>query len=405
MSGKSKYWTIFTCLLAYFSNCFIYFLPFLPNEILIKDLTVGNSSFSNSNLLIILCQNFGIFLGAVLFGNLADKKGRLLVLFSSIFVYGLGTLLGGLVDNFYVYLFLRFIVGLGLAPEIGIGLVLIIETYQGNKRSFLVFLIGIFGFIGVFSATLFSRYFEWRDIYTYSGLFSIFLMLLRFTSYESDIYVKIKSEIDKKSIKIGSNIRDKNFGFLLLCLLPIYVIASNSTFKLAFGNDVLNLKINPFLVGLWYSLGALVGLVFVTVLVRILKSRLRAIQVCLLIIFINSSYLFLGYLKFSIFTFSANIVTAILFVYGLSAGYLFEFFIFSSEFFGTDKRAGSISLLFSFGRSSILLFSFIIIYFNSSFIANYAVSIYLVEVVSVLLALLASFKLKENYNRDLDFVS
>lgn len=57
------------------------------------------------------------------------------MLFILVFLYSLCTLFGGLVTNYYLFVLLRFLVGLGLSAELGVGLVLICEVgyiyYQG----------------------------------------------------------------------------------------------------------------------------------------------------------------------------------------------------------------------------------------------------------------------------------
>src|SRR5678810_462649 len=74
---------------------------------------------------ILSIQMIGILLGGITGGIMGDKKGRKSVLFGSILLYSITTILNGMVTNTTQYTVCRFIAGFGLAGELGASLSLI----------------------------------------------------------------------------------------------------------------------------------------------------------------------------------------------------------------------------------------------------------------------------------------
>src|SRR5690348_6550320 len=73
-------------------------------------------------------QMIGMLLGGILWGMLGDKKGRLYVLFGTILLYSIANIANGMIQNLTQYYILRFIAGVGLAGELGIGITLVSEV-------------------------------------------------------------------------------------------------------------------------------------------------------------------------------------------------------------------------------------------------------------------------------------
>jgi len=73
-------------------------------------------------------QMWGMLAGGIFWGILGDKKGRLSVLFGSIFLYSVANILNGMISTVEQYKILRFIAGFGLAGELGAGVTLVSEV-------------------------------------------------------------------------------------------------------------------------------------------------------------------------------------------------------------------------------------------------------------------------------------
>lgn len=396
-----RHLTFISSTLAFFSNVFIMYLPFVLNFHMMKDIEVAKWNMGGSNIYIFAAQMLGILIGSLSFSMWIEKKGRLFILFISIFIYSLGTILGGLVHNYYLFIFLRFIVGLALAPELGIGLVLIAEMYSKNSRGFMVSIHAIIGYSAIILLGYLSHFIEWRNIYLYGGICSMLIMLLRFSSYESDIYLNLKKE-QLKRLDVFKLIFSQRFLLLLLLNLPIYLI-------LGIGATIIQSKASIFsenLGPLYYSLGLIFGIFAYSIVGYIIKSRIKLVRFSLIL------FLFIGiYIVYNTFNvqheallpFITDNLAPITFLMGVFSGYIFEIIILFMESFGTNKRGGATTLLMGLSRFSILVF--IITYHligNAIKIDNF-ISFFIVLIITISASLWASTKIEEVYNKELNF--
>jgi MFS transporter, putative metabolite:H+ symporter len=405
MSSKSKIYhlTLLTSVLAYMSNTFVGNIPYVVTDAPIQEFHFLPKFFIDTSVTILFFQHLGTFIGAIVFSTFVDKKGRLFILFLSVFIYSFATFLSGIVDNYYQFLVLKFIIGFGLAPELGIGIVLVSEIYSPKKRSLVVALIGAVGFMAVIALSFLVKVVSWRDLYIGVGLGGLLIMLLRFSTFESDLFLKIKKEKTKET-SFKSIVFNKTFLFLLLCVFPIYVLTAISTFTVFELSENYHLITERATLAKFFAGGIILGFVAMPLLSTFLKSRKVIIQICLISLLSLSIFLCLLsvfkpkeliYLEFFYF-----LITC----FGFFGGYLFEFFIFALEQFGTNTRASSAMLLFSFGRTSVLVFSYFISKTNALVFKNYTYTLFVTEMIVFGMAFWAISNLKETYNRDLDFV-
>ncbi|MCP9766545.1 MFS transporter [Lacihabitans sp. LS3-19] len=395
--------TLVTSILAYFSNSFIVNLPYVLGDTLYTDLQILPDKILFFNTLVLVIQSLGILTGALVFSFWADVKGRLFILFTSIFIYSLGTFLGGFVTNINTFLVLKFIVGFGLAPELGIGIVLISEIFPRSKNSLFVALIAIFGFSAVLILSISSKYFDWRNIYFVAGLGGLLIMLARFATFESDIFLKIKKDNDGLS-SILNTLKSRKFYLLLFGLLPIYVITAGSTFLTSEIYQTYQVSVKKDSLAICFVLGAISGFILIPILTNYFKSRRLIFKICffsLLLISVFTSFNgFLGEKGLN----SVPYFYIIVVLYGLSSGYLFEFLIFAIEQFGTNKRGSATTLLFSLARSSVFLFTILIPNLNIYLFKNFLNTLLFIESIVFVFAIWAIFKLDETFNKDLNFI-
>lgn len=397
-----KYLTLATSILAYFSNAFIMYLPFVITKNPYLELSNTPTSIVEANAILIIFQHLGTFIGTIVFSLWADRKGRLFILFFSIFLYSIGTLCGGLVDNYYLFVGLRFVVGLGLGPELGIGLVLVCEIFPRNRRSLIASIIAFSGFFAIFLLSFINMHFAWRDLYIAAGICGLLVMLTRFGTFESDLFLKFKNETHNKSNFIKT-IKNPKFLYLLACLLPVYIITASNTFISYYTPNGEKVTFEKGLIPQFFTMGAMLGFMLWPLMSLLLKSRKKMFRVSLIGMFI----LMVLSTKFEFF-FNArlpivNYYLAFVATFGFLSGYLYEIFVFSIEQFGTNIRGGAITLLFGLGRSSIFVFSLIIPLLNEQLFDNYSNTVFLIELFIFSLAFWASTKLPEVFNKDLDF--
>src|SRR5687767_8925289 len=81
----------------------------------LKSLGIADADLLSQGVLLINMQMAGLLIGGVLWGILGDKRGRLSVLFGSIFLYSAANIANAFVQNVEQYAVLRIIAGIGLA--------------------------------------------------------------------------------------------------------------------------------------------------------------------------------------------------------------------------------------------------------------------------------------------------
>lgn len=99
------------------------------------------------------------------------------MLFILVFLYSLCTLFGGLVTNYYLFVLLRFLVGLGLSAELGVGLVLICEVLPKESKSYAIIFLAFCGFFGMLSVNVLTDLIYWRSIYISGGFLGLVIIL------------------------------------------------------------------------------------------------------------------------------------------------------------------------------------------------------------------------------------
>lgn len=144
-------------------------------------------------------QMFGMLIGGIVWGILADKKGRLSVLFGSIITYSIANVLNGMVQDTTSYALLRFISGFGLAGELGAGITLVSETMPKETRGIGTTMVATIGLLGAVFAGLTTYYINnWRMSYYIGGALGFLLLILRIGVYESGMYSQLKSSKTQK---------------------------------------------------------------------------------------------------------------------------------------------------------------------------------------------------------------
>ncbi len=136
----------------------------------------------------------GLLVGGIFWGVLGDKKGRLSVLFGSIFLYSVANIANGFANSLETYAIWRFIAGFGLAGELGAGITLVAELMPREKRGQATTIIAAIGVSGAVAAYFVAQYFSWRTCYFIGGGLGLSLLLLRVGVAESGMFGKAKEK-------------------------------------------------------------------------------------------------------------------------------------------------------------------------------------------------------------------
>ena len=151
---KKVFAIVLVAALGYFVDIYDLILFSIVRVASLKSLGIPDGEMLDTGVLLLNMQMGGMLLGGILWGILGDKRGRISVLFGSIFLYSLANILNGLVTGIEQYAVLRFIAGVGLAGELGAGITLVSEVMPKTKRGYGTMIVASIGVMGAVAAAL-----------------------------------------------------------------------------------------------------------------------------------------------------------------------------------------------------------------------------------------------------------
>lgn len=367
----------------------------------LKDLGLSPEEVSSMGSKIYNWQQAGLLVGGILWGILADKRGRLSVLFGSIITYSIANIFCGFVQSPDLYAWLRFVAGVGLAGELGAGLTLVAEILPQKLRGYGSSIVASVGLLGAVVAFLTNDLFDWRTTYFVGGGLGGVLLLLRIGVLESGMFEKIKIQNTQRGSLLAFFNNAPRFWKYMRCIgvgLPTYfVIGVLATFSNEFGKA---LGVTPDIVAgkcvMYVFIGTVVGDMFSGVLSQWLKSRKKAIGVMTTMTLLGVAfYLYGGITKADMFYLVASAL-------GFSIGYIAMFLTATAESFGTNLRATATSTVANFVRATTLLTLPLFQYFKP--ILGVLGSGGLVASLCFAIAYLSLFLMEETFHKELDYV-
>ncbi len=170
MTGQFKPWhllqiPVIVAALGYFVDIYDLLLFSIIRVESLRSLGVPETSLLNDGVYLLSVQMGGLLLGGILWGVLGDKKGRISVLFGSILIYSLANIANGFVTTTGQYALLRFISGIGLAGELGVGITLVSEILPKEIRGYGTSLVAGVGMLGAVLAYFVTQFADWRMAY------------------------------------------------------------------------------------------------------------------------------------------------------------------------------------------------------------------------------------------------
>ena len=177
--------------LGYFVDIYDLLLFSIVRVASLRSVGVAEGDLMKTGMLLINAQMAGLLIGGLLWGALGDKRGRLSVLFGSIFLYSAANIANAFVQSVPQYAVLRFIAGVGLAGELGAGITLIAEILPTQLRGYGTTVVASVGILGAVLGGLVGDAFSWRASYALGGFMGILILLLRVGVRESGLYTKM----------------------------------------------------------------------------------------------------------------------------------------------------------------------------------------------------------------------
>lgn len=325
--------------LGYFVDIFDLLLFSIVRVPSLKDLGVSGDALTSTGVFLINMQMAGLLIGGLFWGVMGDKIGRIGVLFASILMYSLANIANGFVENVQQYAALRFIGGIGLAGELGLGITLVSELLPKTVRGWGTTFIAAIGVTGAAFAALIAEMTDWRTAYIVGGVMGLALLVLRLKVCESEIFDKMKKN---RKVKRGSLMTLfgtpellRKYILVVLTGAPIWAtVGIFITFTPEFAKDF-GMAVLPTAGTAVLScyLGLAFGDVLSGALSQMLRSRRKSIA-CFLALLVVATIIFVTFR-----TQSLTVYYSICFLMGIGAGYWAMFVQVGAEQFGTNIRA------------------------------------------------------------------
>lgn len=154
----------------------------------------------------------GAVLGGYLFGIMADYYGRVKVFSLTILIFSVFTGLTAFANSLTELNIYRFLAGLGLGGEFGIGMTLVTETWPKEKRARATGAVAVGWQLGVVLAALVAAWvlptYGWRAVFLVGALPAVFAAWSRYGLAEPEIWVskqEQKRRLEEK-VKAGQTL-------------------------------------------------------------------------------------------------------------------------------------------------------------------------------------------------------
>ncbi len=144
---------------------------------------------------------FGMAIGAVMAGSLADRFGRKNIFAATVILYSISTGLCAVAWSYESLLVFRFLVGFGLGGELPVAATLVSEYAPAHLRGRFIVLLESFWGVGWLVAALLSYFFipafGWKSAFIIGALPAFYVFLIRLHMPESVRYLVSKGKISE----------------------------------------------------------------------------------------------------------------------------------------------------------------------------------------------------------------
>ena len=345
-------------------------------------------------------QMIGMLAGGILWGVLGDRKGRLKIMFGSIFLYSIANFLNGMVTSIEAYALLRFFAGIGLAGELGAGITLVSEVLHKSVRGYGTMIVASVGVSGAILANIVAKSFDWRTAFYIGGVLGLMLLLLRLKVTESGMFKGMEqSNVPKGNFFALFTCRDRFgrfFHSIMIGLPSWFVVGVLITFSPEFAK-ALNVQggVSAGNAVMYCYIGLVAGDLASGLLSQLLKSRKKVVLIFLLITVAAVA----GY--FSAAGVTADSFYVICGLLGFGIGYWAIFVTVAAEQFGTNMRATVATSVPNFVRGMTVPIT-MAFQVARGYLGLEGAAI-TVGAVCLLIALISLSRLQETFNKDLDY--
>lgn len=394
--------TVWIAGLGYFVDLFDIAIFGVVRVASLKDLGLTDpDQILSAGILIYNSGMVGMMIGGLLWGVLADKKGRLSVLFGSILLYSLGNIANAFVWDVNSYALCRFITGIGLAGELGAAITLVAESLPKELRGIGTTIVATLGLLGSLCAAIVGQLIPWKAAYILGGVMGLALLAARVHMRESQMFQHQPRASSRFWGDVSVLLRPKLFLRYVLCVflgIPIYFITG---ILFTFSPEIASaLNVQGTVTAgnalLYGSVGLALGDFLSGSLSQILESRKKAILISL---FLAACCVILYLLSPGL---TDQKIYWLCLALGTFAGYWAVLITVAAEQFGTNIRGTVATTVPNFVRGSAVLCTLTFQSLKTELGPVWAALS--IAAVAFGLATLAALLLRETFGLDLDYV-
>ncbi|GFO69055.1 MFS transporter [Geomonas limicola] len=366
----------------------------------LKSLGLSGQQLIDRGVFLLNMQMVGMLVGGILWGVLGDRRGRLKIMFGSIFLYSIANLANGLVDTLPAYSLLRFLAGVGLAGELGAGITLVAEVLHKDARGYGTMMVASVGVSGAILANAVAAHFDWRRAFIIGGVLGLLLLILRISVAESGMFRNMEQKEVSKGNFLALFTERRRFGRyldsiligvptwfvvgILITFSPEFAKALQVTGAVSAGNAVM-----------YCYLGLVFGDVASGLLSQLLKSRKKVILIFLGLTLAGC----VGYFLAS--GVSPASFYAICGFLGFASGYWAIFVTVAAEQFGTNLRATVATTVPNFVRGMVVPITLSFQWARGQL--GLTAGAIAVGAVCLAVAVISWYRLEETFHKDLDY--
>ena len=401
---KSTLLLLLVASLGYFVDTFDLILFVVIGKSSLAEMGYVGQQLDHMRLFLFDVQMVGLLIGGVVFGVLGDKKGRLSVLFGSILLYSVCNIINGFISDIYSYTALRFLAGVGLAGELGVGVTIVAETMPQKIRGYGTSILAATGVLGAVVAGLIGDSLYWRYAFWVGGGLGLLLLLLRVGTFESELFLHAKAAGKNERGNIWKLIKNpesrKIYLLSLLVGIPVFFVvtilmqmAPSLAEELHIQGEITTGKAVAFI----YT-GLAFGDVLCGVVSQKLQSRKKAIGLFQLLSLVIS-VVYLNLEGQTAFTFYGVCI-----LMGISTGYWIVMITMGAEQFGTNIRATVATTIPNFVRGAAIPISMLYGYLGSLEQLSIVQAALITGLSCFAIAFYANYRLPETFHKDLDYL-
>ena len=387
--------------LGYFVDIYDLILFSIVRVPSLKSIGLQGQALLDQGVFLLNMQMGGMLLGGILWGVLGDKRGRVKILFGSIFIYSLANIANGFIHSMGGYALWRFIAGVGLAGELGAGVTLVLENLPQRSRGYGTMIVATVGVTGAILANFIAKNFDWRMAYFIGGGLGLALLIMRIGVFESGMYKEIEGSDVNKGDFFSLFTRRANFLKYMKSILiglPIwFAVGILITFSPEFAK-VLGVTgpVNAGEAVMFCYLGLVLGDFASGFLSQLFRNRRKVV------------FLFqvLSGVAIAVYFMLRQVSPALFYVHcmaiGFAVGYWAIFITIAAEQFGTNLRATVASTVPNFIRGMVIPITFAFQFLKGPLGIIQAAAV--VGTICLLISFYALYHLEETFHKDLNYI-